>query len=111
MRGLEVRWEIYVCADRLDPFLTYRLIEPAYQMFNEVSIVERNIENFDERVICDFKHTDNSCMNCHTHGQQRGDAVGNGVRGHPSVRTVRGVLHEHHHTELPHNGREENGGV
>ena len=75
------RWEMYICRDRIDPFLTYRLIEPAYQMFNEVSIVERNIENFEERVICDFKHTDNSCMNCHTHGQQRGDLSMFYIRG------------------------------
>ena len=66
-------WNIYVSEDDIDSYLTYRLIEPAYQMWNEVSLVERNISNFDERTFCDYKHTDNSCMNCHIHGQQRGD--------------------------------------
>ena len=66
-------WSFYVSEDAIDGYLTYRLIEPAYQMFNEVSIMERCIENFDETAICDYKHTDNSCMNCHVHGQQRGD--------------------------------------
>jgi hypothetical protein len=42
-------------------------------MYNEVSIVERCVEDFSETVICDYKHTDNACMNCHVHGQQRGD--------------------------------------
>ena len=66
-------WTIRVSEDRMDPFLTYRLIEPAYQMWNEVSIVERCIEDFTETAIADPEHTDNACMNCHIHGQQRGD--------------------------------------
>ena len=67
------RWSFYVSEDAVDGGLTYRLIEPAYQMFNEVSIMERCVENFDETTICDHTVTDNSCMNCHVHGQQRGD--------------------------------------
>jgi hypothetical protein len=66
-------WSIYVSEDTIDGWLTYRLIEPSYQMFHEVSIMERCIENFDETVICDHRQTDNSCMNCHVHGQSRGD--------------------------------------
>ena len=66
-------WSIFVSEDLMDGYLTYRLIEPSYQMFNEVSIMERCVENFDETVICDYSITDNSCMNCHIHGQSRGD--------------------------------------
>ena len=66
-------WSIYVSPDAIDGWLTYRLIEPSYQMYHEISIMERCIENFDETVICDWKHTDNACMNCHVHGQSRGD--------------------------------------
>ena len=67
------RWSVFVSEDAIDGWLTYRLIEPSYQMFHEVSIMERCIENFDETVICDYKHTENACMNCHVHGQSRGD--------------------------------------
>lgn len=66
-------WTICVSEDAIDPYLTYRTIEPAYQMYNEVAIVERNVENFDVSTICDHTVTDNSCMNCHIHAQQRGD--------------------------------------
>ena len=66
-------WSVFVSGDLLDGYLTYRLIEPSYQMYNEVSIMERCIEDFRETVICDYKHTDNACMNCHVHGQSRGD--------------------------------------
>ena len=74
-------WNLYVSPDSIDAYLTYRLIEPAYQMWTEVSIVERCIENFDEPVICDYKHTDHACMNCHIHGQQRGDLTLYYIRG------------------------------
>ncbi len=74
-------WSIYVSQDEIDKYLTYRLIEPAYQMWNEVSIVERDIETFSERVISDYGHTDNSCMNCHIHSLQRGDLSMFYIRG------------------------------
>lgn len=66
-------WSIQVSGDAIDGYLTYRLIEPSYQMWNEVSIEERCIEDFRETTICDHQHTENACMNCHVHGQQRGD--------------------------------------
>ena len=66
-------WSVRVSEDCIDPYLTYRLIEPAYQMWNEVSIMERCLEDFTETAISDHRHTDNACMNCHIHGQQRGD--------------------------------------
>ena len=66
-------WSVFVSEDPVDGYLTYRLIEPSYQMYNEVSIMERCVEDFRESVICDYKHTDNACMNCHVHGQSRGD--------------------------------------
>ena len=72
-KPLSDSWSIFVSEDGMDGWLTYRLIEPSYQMWNEVSIVERCVENFDEAPICDYKHTDNACMNCHVHGQSRGD--------------------------------------
>ena len=65
-------WSIYVSEDPMDGWLTYRLIEPSYQMYNEVSIRERCVENFKETVISDFKHTDNACMNCISMGSSAG---------------------------------------
>lgn len=80
-RMISDSWSIYVSEDSIDSYLTYRLIEPAYQMWNEVSIMERDIETFDERTICDFSHTGNSCMNCHIHSGQRGDLSMFYIRG------------------------------
>ena len=74
-------WNINVSEDPIDGWLTYRLIEPSFQMFHELSIKERCIENFDESTICSHTVTDNSCMNCHIHGQQRGDLTMFYIRG------------------------------
>jgi hypothetical protein len=57
-------WEI--AEYPVDKYLSYRLIEPAYEVWNMISICERNVENYDVRVIGDNNITDHSCMNCHT---------------------------------------------
>lgn len=60
----------HVADDRIDPYLTYRLIEPDYEIWNRLQIKQRCIENFDEEALCDYRHADNQCMNCHTTGSQ-----------------------------------------
>ena len=57
----------------VDQYLTYRLIEPGFEVWDDLEIIERNLGNFDTRVISDFRHTGNRCMNCHIHSQGRGD--------------------------------------
>lgn len=60
----------HVVADRLDPYLTYRLIEPDYEVFSHLSLQERCVENFDERPICHHEQVGNRCMNCHAYASQ-----------------------------------------
>lgn len=74
-------WEVYVSPDKIDPYVTYRLIEPAYEVWHEVEIRERCVENFDERALSSWKNTDNSCMNCHIHSHARSDLSMFYVRG------------------------------
>ena len=62
-----------VVADRLDAYVSYRLIEPGYEVWNALQIRERCIENFDERVLADNSRTDGKCMNCHVHGGNSGN--------------------------------------
>ena len=76
-----LEWEVYVSQDEIDPYLTYRLIEPGYEVWHEVEIRERCIENFEERAISDWQNTNNSCMNCHIHSQARADLSMFYVRG------------------------------
>lgn len=62
-----------VAADRLDAYVSYRLIEPGYEVWNALQIRERCIENFDERILADNSLTDGKCMNCHVHGGNSGN--------------------------------------
>ncbi len=62
------RWT--VTADKVDPWLSYRLIEPGYEVWNAIQLRERNLESFRENVIADNNLTEQSCMNCHIYGRQ-----------------------------------------
>jgi len=62
------RWT--VARDSIDAYLTYRLIEPDYEIYQNLSLRERCLENFDERPISDYGLVGNRCMNCHTYGNQ-----------------------------------------
>lgn len=64
-------WKIV--SDKVDPYMTYRLIEPDYEVFNNLVIQERCVENFEVRNICDYKEVGNKCMNCHTYSAQNPD--------------------------------------
>jgi hypothetical protein len=62
-------WE--VVKEKLDSYLSYRLIEPGYEVWSDIRICERNVENFDERILADNNQLGNSCMNCHIYGNQK----------------------------------------
>ena len=74
-------FEITVSADKVDSYLTYRLIEPDYEVFSRLQIMERDLSDFSERVLCDYNHVGNRCMNCHTHAPKDGDLSFLYVRG------------------------------
>jgi len=61
-----------VSPDSIDSFITYRLIEPAYEVWHMVEIEERCIENFETRTLANGRKLGNRCMNCHTHGGDKG---------------------------------------
>jgi len=56
---------VSVSEDKIDPFLCYRLIYPGYENWLELSIQQRNIENFDVSSVIENKMIDHSCVNCH----------------------------------------------
>jgi len=55
-----------VSTDSIDRYMSYRLIEPAYEVWNRLQIYERSLETFDLRLLGDNNITDHSCINCHT---------------------------------------------
>ena len=60
-------WEIQVSPDPIDEYLTYRLIEPGYEVWDKVEIEQRCMSDFSTTTLASWKNTGNSCMNCHIH--------------------------------------------
>lgn len=58
-------------ADSIDPYISYRLIEPGYIGFENMAICQRNLENFDEHEIFNNQamstEKEGQCINCHSY--------------------------------------------
>lgn len=66
------RWKSYkpftikVSSDKIDPYVSYRLIPPGYQGWKHMGLFQRNLENYDESAILTNDLTGENCLNCHT---------------------------------------------
>ena len=67
--------------DKVDPYLTYRLIEPDYEVWNHVQIQQRCVENFETNALGHYEQLENRCMNCHTFANQSPELSMMYVRG------------------------------
>ena len=60
-----------VAEEEIDPYLSYRLIEPGYELYRQLGLYQRNLTDFDEQVIYENNRTydddDNHCVNCHNY--------------------------------------------
>lgn len=66
-------FSIYVSPDSIDPWISYRLIAPSYVTYEELTLNQRCLENYDERVmvdnmLCGLEET-GQCVNCHNYQQ------------------------------------------
>lgn len=61
--------------DPIDPYIAYRLIDPGYQLWNEMGIYQRELSSFDQEPILENRLTDNNCMNCHSFCMQDPDKM------------------------------------
>ena len=71
------KFSIDVAADSIDGYISYRLIEPSYVLYNYMEIAQRNISNFDESTVFNNKVACNDpkgqCINCHSYQNYRTD--------------------------------------
>lgn len=79
-------WKIE--AEPIDSFLTYRLIEPGYEVWNKVDIAERSVTNFTETYLADNNLVNNSCMNCHIPNKHKPSQSFFHIRGEKSMTVV-----------------------
>ena len=66
-------FNIYVSSDSIDPYISYRLISPSYVTYEDLTISQRCLENYDESVIYDnmlcSEEANGQCINCHNYQQ------------------------------------------
>ena len=67
-------FSIYVSPDSIDPYISYRLIAPSYVTYEDLTISQRCLENYDESVIydnmlCSNDNNRGQCINCHNYQQ------------------------------------------
>lgn len=55
-----------ISEDPIDRYLSYRLIEPAYEVWKGIQIEERDMQGFRTRLLGENRIADDCCMNCHT---------------------------------------------
>lgn len=71
----EGKWEKFntiknrIAEEDVDNYITYRLIEPSYEYYTTLTLNERNITNFDERIVYSNDMINSpgkmQCVNCH----------------------------------------------
>ncbi|MBQ8443111.1 MAG: PD40 domain-containing protein [Bacteroides sp.] len=65
-------WQMYlpfhwsVSPDSIDPYLAYRLLEPGYEIWNQMGIYQRRLADFKEEAIISNHLTGQNCINCHS---------------------------------------------
>lgn len=64
-------FSIYVAKDTIDPYISYRLIQPSYVAYDDLSIAQRNITNYEESDIYNnqiaLTEGKGQCINCHSY--------------------------------------------
>lgn len=70
------KFKIVVSADSMDEYISYRLIEPSYLIYDYMEIAQRNISSFEESTIFNNKVAcgdKGQCINCHSYQNYKTD--------------------------------------
>ena len=72
-------FNIFVSPDSIDAYISYRLIPPSYVTYEELTINQRCLENYDESIIYDnmlcSEGAKGQCINCHNYQQYNPDRM------------------------------------
>lgn len=64
-------YEIKVAEEPIDRYLSYRLIEPSYELYRQMGLYQRDLESFDVKTIYEnnrkYDRDENHCVNCHNY--------------------------------------------
>lgn len=71
------KFAINIAAEPIDEYISYRLIEPSYVLYDYIEIAQRNLTDYDEstvfnnKVACD--NPKGQCINCHSYQNYKTD--------------------------------------
>lgn len=68
-------FEMCVAKEPVDPWISYRLIPPGYELWNSMGIYQRNMETFEQHPIYENIMTRSNCVNCHSYCMQNPDKM------------------------------------
>ena len=64
-------FNINIAVEEIDPYISYRVLPPTFVGFDELSIRQRNLTNFDETIIYNnnliTEGIEGQCINCHSY--------------------------------------------
>lgn len=64
-------YKLTIANEPIDSYISYRLIEPGYEMYRQLGLYQRNLTNFDVYTIYENNRTyedeNNHCINCHNY--------------------------------------------
>ncbi len=63
--------KLFVAEEDIDPYLSYRLIEPGYELYRQLGLYQRNLTNWTQTTIYEnnrlYEVDNNHCVNCHNY--------------------------------------------
>lgn len=69
-----------IAPEEVDGHMAYRLMKPIYSYWKSIGIYQRDLENYDQKVILHGSSFGNGCVNCHTFLANRPERMFIGVR-------------------------------
>lgn len=70
-----------IAHENIDSHLAYRILYPGYELWNDMGIYQRNLENFEQKPIIENKALENDCVNCHSFAANSPETMMFHVRG------------------------------
>jgi len=63
----------FIASEPVDPYFTYRVINPGYERWNEISICQRELPTFKVRTLINNNAAEENCINCHSYNNGKSD--------------------------------------
>ena len=78
-------YRLTVAEEPVDAYLSYRLIEPGYELYRQLGLYQRNLTTYDQKTIYEnnrkFHDGENHCVNCHNYKNHDASTMLFHVRG------------------------------